>query len=572
METSVSSSPPIYLNLSKDRREIRLLTLHPSTSKGDIRASLSVVSLYHDPYYEALSYVWGDRTEKPSISLSGLDIKVTKNLYNALGHLRFKEYPRVLWIDALCINQEDLDERGSQVLLMEDIYKGCKTCLLWLGEATKETKATIKIFESWATTGNHLLRSTNFGPEHINAAGELTSRDWFSRTWTVQECVLPKRLVVLCGSETWSWGVFAEAAENLQTHLASPCCISHNDTKNKHMLIINTFIQAISIIENSRYLYPRNRDILTCLNSFRNRKATDARDKIYGLLSLIRPQGQSFIKPNYSDSETAEVVYSRLCVDLINESNSLEPLKYVLGAVDKTIKSLKLPSWVPDWTLPMAEPSWQKGRLDRYPLYNAHGGQRGQPKCITVSESYVLKESGVLCDVVTKVGDERVVNKIPKNWFQLAEVNRIGGREAARSEFWSTILMDTFGTLANGTVTTSLLRASDADYKEYKEWRTRIFDGSSWPAETDRFYYALESATMLRKFFVTKNGHFGIGPGRLEREDKIFILRGGHCPLVLRPDSSTGYYELIGDCYLHGFMDGEAMTDFDSRAISVCIA
>jgi hypothetical protein len=358
------------------------------------------------------------------------------------------------------------------------------------------------------------------------------------------------------------------------------------------MLKISKFIQAVSVIESSRDLYPRKRDPLTCLNSFRVRDATDARDKIYGLLSLIRLPHEKFIEVSYE--EPAEKIYTSICRKFIEHSGSLEVLKYVLRGVDepkqsqspeelKNSKKLKkteseehiLPSWVPDWRLPTAEPRWQQGRLNRYSLYNAFGNKtskRYKPEFLEMAEKYVLKVNGISCGTVVSVGEERRADmgeELPKDWYGLAEANCGGGVRVVRDAFFRTVLMDTFVNLAGGKVT-SLRRATNADYKEYKEWPTLIAKGS-WPKVTDRLHFPLETATLLRSFFVTRDGHFGMGPAGIKQGDEIFVLEGGRCPLVLRLKGQNDHYILVGDCYLHKFMDGEAMAEFEIHSKFVCI-
>ena len=137
--TSASPSLPIYSKLDPLRREIRLLTLHPSEDHTKpIHASLHVISLYHHPHYEALSYCWGSKENQLSISLSGQDIKINTNLHSALVRLRERKHPRILWIDALCINQKDDRERRQQVQMMSEIYSSARYVQAWLGLETED--------------------------------------------------------------------------------------------------------------------------------------------------------------------------------------------------------------------------------------------------------------------------------------------------------------------------------------------------------------------------------------------------------------------------------------------------
>jgi hypothetical protein len=103
--------------------EIRVLILPPGAFDDPICCKLKHVSLSKCPAYEALSYTWGDPTQTLPISLNGAPCPITRNLESALRHLRRRESLRILWVDAVCINQLSIDERSSEVMRMKSIYK-----------------------------------------------------------------------------------------------------------------------------------------------------------------------------------------------------------------------------------------------------------------------------------------------------------------------------------------------------------------------------------------------------------------------------------------------------------------
>jgi len=102
---------------------IRLLHIEKGEDPAPIRCKLSQVSVKSPPAYEALSYVWGDPEEKCMITWNNEQVPVTRNLYTALPFLRLRDGERVMWIDAVCINQNDEQERSQQVRIMGKIYK-----------------------------------------------------------------------------------------------------------------------------------------------------------------------------------------------------------------------------------------------------------------------------------------------------------------------------------------------------------------------------------------------------------------------------------------------------------------
>lgn len=135
-----------YLQLNERRQEIRLLELYPGGEKDPITGQLTTVStLEKSPTYEALSYVWGSPDDPGYIILHDntnfaqqeddgtSTLSISRNLCNAMPYLRHPDNVRRLWIDAICINQIDLEERASQVQRMHSIFKNAQRTVLWMG-------------------------------------------------------------------------------------------------------------------------------------------------------------------------------------------------------------------------------------------------------------------------------------------------------------------------------------------------------------------------------------------------------------------------------------------------------
>ncbi|KAH7370781.1 heterokaryon incompatibility protein-domain-containing protein [Rhexocercosporidium sp. MPI-PUGE-AT-0058] len=130
------------LNLSSSKKEIRILHLLPALNWEDgIQCRLSVVCLSNDDrlQYQALSYVWGDARITIPIDVNGFRFDATKNLVEALRALRLQSEERILWIDAICINQANVDERNRQVSMMTEIYRNSLSTVAWLGPSHRES-------------------------------------------------------------------------------------------------------------------------------------------------------------------------------------------------------------------------------------------------------------------------------------------------------------------------------------------------------------------------------------------------------------------------------------------------
>jgi hypothetical protein len=188
---------------------LRVLDLSPS---GNVRSILTTHNLNNLPPYHALSYTWGAPSEllnergvtadlSYSILCNECILKVTKNLLDALlcmqrmGHMTFVDY---FWIDAICINQEDDDEKGSQVYMMTDIYKAAQSVIVWLGESDEDTSLALEVLPTIATIPNNFFTKIDnsdidlmdsimnryvcrHSPEHWRALVMFLRRNWFNR-------------------------------------------------------------------------------------------------------------------------------------------------------------------------------------------------------------------------------------------------------------------------------------------------------------------------------------------------------------------------------------------------------
>ncbi|KAF1958146.1 hypothetical protein CC80DRAFT_558925 [Byssothecium circinans] len=121
--------------LGENRDCTRLLTLHSGEFDDTLCCSLRAADIHHDKDYEAVSYTWGDTQDTSLILLNDKNFQATKSLIVVLRHLRLPNKDRVLWVDAICINQVDDNEKSRQVQRMGQIYANARVVLIWLGEA-----------------------------------------------------------------------------------------------------------------------------------------------------------------------------------------------------------------------------------------------------------------------------------------------------------------------------------------------------------------------------------------------------------------------------------------------------
>ncbi|KAM6511258.1 hypothetical protein FALCPG4_016260 [Fusarium falciforme] len=212
--TPISPEHGIYTPLPPDETSIQLLTLLPGPFDHEITCNLEAHSISGDYEYEALSYIWGDPNDlRPSL-VNGIHISATANLQVALQYLSHDSEPRALWIDAVCINQSDKQEKLLQIQRMGYIFSSAASGIAWLGESTSDvdqvwsTMARIgEVIWTARVSGEHDLPDTDLGPglaspDDLRQKGvdvdaidwttiwELCERPFWHRVWIIQELVL----------------------------------------------------------------------------------------------------------------------------------------------------------------------------------------------------------------------------------------------------------------------------------------------------------------------------------------------------------------------------------------------
>ncbi|KAK0099321.1 hypothetical protein ONS96_008549 [Cadophora gregata f. sp. sojae] len=205
-----------------DVRSIRLLFLQPGQFDDVINVRLKVFSLDDLPPYCALSYAWGPPPHTTPVSCYGKKLLASESCVAALRRLRDTIEEKVLWIDAICIDQTSLSERGHQVNLMCGVYSKAERTWIWLGESTPETDFMIDFLGDYhkvldatkdyfpGSTDNLLLLEIEklkaeerrlYGVECATLFDLLIGKPWFCRVWTVQEYTLSRDSRIICGSK-----------------------------------------------------------------------------------------------------------------------------------------------------------------------------------------------------------------------------------------------------------------------------------------------------------------------------------------------------------------------------------
>lgn len=623
----------LYPPLDPNLHQTRLVTILPRDCNGRIECQLRIISLDCDPLYEALSYVWGESKKGRSILLDGREFSVTDNLFAALGRIRKREEKRTLWIDQICINQRNLAEREQQVRLMGKIFSRTYRALLWLGDIphispecglqylSSQPPFTWKDYDTESSSGwlgalssaeaakgrppltvyPHsafpLLQelSNNAHIRHLSILGTSKSNDelyqqliyplsallqqqWWTRIWTLQECILPPHGLLIVGPFSIPWGTVLKAAVNLDVHSRGCCKRTLSSLSDAQQVELRKFTSTMKKIERLRHERLANEygtgpdKFFQYMRDFSGRNASNPRDKVFGLLGLTTEwHWRNSIKPNYNLSVAA--VFEDTTVKLIESTRCLD----VLPLDSQQPSNFELPSWTPDWSA--SEGSEDSLRLKQMSLYQSWQSPATATTAICRHEASALELTGIyLSDV------EWTSAYICDSYETRSKAFSAWWEEYKAAQSWTlwklffaskdveaiwflnllcghTTIVDGVVELIGGNLAADLWLQSWCKAKEpdlYEKMFTtnpdRIRTRSSKVHAIDSI---INNTTRMRRLFRDSYGDHSLGPITVSKGDKVYILCGGKSPVVLRPVGERDLvgmgkrkcYEFVGACY-----------------------
>ncbi|RDW58643.1 hypothetical protein BP6252_13119 [Coleophoma cylindrospora] len=556
--------------------------------------------------YQALSYTWGPPKPTAPIICNGQVLNVTMNLYEALLYLRHRGVRRI-WIDAICINQQDLKERGEQVKLMQLIYQQATSLIIWLGAGSESSDEGFRLIDHLRCQVSDLYERTDFdanllstcSEEGLDGLAELLCRPWFSRVWIIQEVLAGKnRAMVYCGKKGRIWshfmhGIMTLAQRGLLNALA----------KNQNQVSSNLQqLQLFEVFEHGKF------DLLALASLARSAQATDARDKIFALLNLATDfKGQSPTIQSFDESPRSHLTEEPVEPFLIDYGQSVRRtyiyaakamilssgFDSVLSQIRGNNLSISLPSWVPDWSVPIK--GCPIGRRVWYPENepSMHGYRpRTQSKCVIekarcnqktfdASQSHgqpIFNDDDSLCltgirfDIIKRMtevypGGSNSGGDI-SNW--LKQFDKLAERcspdiatGSTEEALWRTLIIDTSNDVQPAP---SAFKQSYLDFRHIAEFSLplQVNSNDDVPRTTSIYNYSIPFLRVMapwiatRRFATTGNEYIGLVPDTTLIGDTVAIIRGCSVPVVL-PTVEEGFH-LVGDCYIHGTMYGEAVT------------
>jgi hypothetical protein len=598
-------------------RQVRLMVLHPAVLfESPLECDLLCTELGALPY-EALSYVWGTGEFCHTLLCHGKALRVSRNLFRALHFLRRKSQKLVLWVDAVCINQSDAAEKETQIPLMRDIYSMATRSLIWLGEAEVEVLSgfwTLRMVHPLSLIMNNYEKLTplrdSFNHEkkiELSSQGrvsffhiiirELLEREWFTRTWTLQELLLNNSSVFMCGRHTLPVRMLAA-----YTRLMMPWVVHHPASTLLEYWRFQGLV-LLQYFESSAYC-KNEADALQFMMVVETASTSNPKDKVIGIQAILQRIGMNIPKLSYTMSR--DLLYTTLSECWMRHWGTLG----LLGLTNPTAGSNALPSWVIDWnsyseradeivhnaytrivylqcrdsTTGMPISATRKHPLERDAFSTVHtAGQLLLRGFLVSTVAAQVGPSGVT-HCYARVGDteDHVREQRLKKWSQTARTVLLWARFLVTASLTSNSPKDTISCFAAAlnvgprtlitsryqldglesdlegmTALSKLLDCDDAAFaRELKGHR--VLDSKLWLAIALR----ADSETL----FTTADGRIGVCHAlSVKPGDDIALIAGSDFPLVLRnnPASSHGQFTLLGPAVLS--TQPSAVLDLEER-------
>ncbi|KAF2114391.1 heterokaryon incompatibility protein-domain-containing protein [Lophiotrema nucula] len=621
---------------------IRLLVLNPSKDTNeDPVCKIREIQLKNpsDVDFEALSYTWGPLVFDQDLYLGRSRYKVTKSLHSALRYLRFPDKPRVIWVDAICINQNDNAEKSQQLELMATIYKTASCVLVWLGVdngsttkiafqvasclhdtacalnlpslepglsdviPTKQSRFRDDLFHDHDSSFKDTVQRLDTGP-----LISVLARDWFSRTWTIQEIILADRAVAHCGHQSIGWEALATAAyillrvfilcynpgdpavgaqEKVSIQNAGACALVRSEHYNRQ------YLARLSPEDEPEHKIVSFRDICSYAYEFRARGCGDDRDRIFALMSMqISPR--SHLRADYTCS--VEEVYTEFTREALRAGYT-GILDYAgLGYRDLSNVALAdntLPSWALELRLSrlpiLKELFHTLGLVPGLPWGYADTYWPAQPQIQVSQDRHRIYLMGLAVDQVNSANfkfrsrpnhenDGRTL--VAAEWItlclmQLCKTHSLNEKYPAGVEefnleaFARTMTADgCFSIEAN-----RVKRRCDPTphiLGEVVKYLENSSSGSPNCREDLKQYLEFAYSVYIRcAFYCTNGGLMGLGPPITRPGDIIVKFEALLWPTILRPVPDSEDYQILGQCYLHGYMLGDKKLEGTRKRYSI---
>jgi Heterokaryon incompatibility protein (HET) len=519
-----------------------------------------------------------------------------------------------LWIDAICINQDDIDERNEQVRMMGNIYQKAERVTVWLGDGLDSHLVPGVVGEldfmrlRYAPAARSTLleyrekvNTDAFESRRWNALIHLFSRPWFGRIWVVQEVAVARRLHVLYGGRYIPWNVLVEVSDIffhpesmelmcLLQHTATPGTVGEPPSGAAHLGLMESLRVEI------KYKTPLT--LARLLEACQDFEATDAKDKVFAIQGISTAAFDISLLIDYK--KEVYDIYVDTAYYLLRQADLIKVLHLAgIGWPREAFPSKdgkRLPSWVPDWSTSHGAAMLAQRYFD--PEDNYCASRRNKPQICAGNTLDTIMLGGLYVDKIGQLGEPLDFGQY--DWGRLwehstmymkslswdADVHRLASKtpeiyangQSRAEALWRTLIGDRI----------MKERPAPASYSTYYgSWNNLILSlREHWPSiSSGKIPPGMDAKDLLdtqlqihkyssmvgpvcakRRFCVTENKYMAVVPPKTEPGDMICIVHGAQTPLILRrlchkekEGVRNDTYAFVGECYVHGMMNGEML-------------
>ena len=580
---------------SLGHRQIRLVTLRHSLFMRRIRISFLVVNLDDCPEYTAYSYVWGDDTPVMHInSGGGLHIELAASAAEIIEELS-SGAAGFIWIDTLCIDQGDPEEKSKQVELMAEVYSSAKRVIVWLGRQMQDGDLALRFvseldayFLKCEASGIALTEKIiTEAPKRITtgwrkwkALAILLKCSLFERMWIVQEVVMaPFKLdqngiddgaTLICRKVALSFRIFVRVVDTLMK-LGTAVKILLADFRDSFPRAMGCAVEMGEL----RQLRLQNRTISFdyALRKCSEFQATYGVDKIYAVRNFV--QRDAFVdtlRTNYTDKGSVEELFTKVAVGFLKQENPFQFLH--IAGIGWPRRLVNLASWVPDWNRPYSFQVY--GHYSPENAYSASSSECSEPIINSKDQSLTVKI--VRVDRVRRIFGHPPIESLRSPIYDLGRLVRMAYDFARESPYYSSLRSNIEGKVMAPFLVVNRLQEDEVELKRrFHSWLDYTEgEGTGSPATRNKiypawikFFEAIQFAMAGHRamFGTCEHGFLGWGPTGLQVDDEICIIIGASTPFILRPlENVAGMnlgaqrWRLVGECYIQGLMNGEGLS------------
>jgi hypothetical protein len=566
---------------------------------------------------------------------------VSENVIAALRALRYQSKPRILWMEATCVDQNNLTERSSQLQLKSQIFERAAAVIAWLGSGTIKTHETFRFIE------RHIEATTSRANAEVdwddayghtiteNIAEDILRRKWWQWAPAVQEVAVSENIVIRCGSSSVGWNEFlgllkwlrSRSVENTRLLTARPldcmdtirstyrsgarqdlsqlllrlCPFESPDPRDKlfsALAVRDRILGHYQLLDYTKSMLEIRIDIIdTCLHGDRSLdflslaglgESNNSQSSWLPDLSQPQPSWKAkdiLAKPSYTNliasplsDQTSSFVTDGRSVNF-NAKIGVSAGHHILTASGIVVDSIEIiptsslgrstPSLLKTWEIVL---SYAFGTLEPFQSLTERWVARMSPRILN-PESKKAKYVECLVDgnvehcelrrELFRKARDKLLKGVPN--YNLRRTRPHYPTPADfQDAYFRTILTDR--TASQQRTTAGYIAACMTDL-ETAERAAVVLPSDVLPdvptqnrcaAFQEDFVASVEASLQFRTLFVTQTGYLGLGPLTMQPNDIVCVLLGCSVPVVIRMQAPSRHI-LIGECYMHGIMDGESL-------------